>query len=90
MRSIRSRQEAETADASPGAARCPGTGHHVILRGLERGQIVADAQDREAFAGRLGALAAAAGTMGLRLGYCPSSGGGRSTAPGPSPTPVFA
>ena len=41
----------------------PGTGHHAILRGLERGQIVADAQDREAFVARLGALAAATGTM---------------------------
>ena len=40
----------------------PGTVHHVILRGLKRGQIVADAQDREAFLARLGALAAATGT----------------------------
>ena len=40
----------------------PGTVHHVILRGLERGQIVADAQDREAFVARLGDLAAATGT----------------------------
>ena len=40
-----------------------GTLQHVILRGLERGQIVADAQDREAFVARLGALAAATGTM---------------------------
>ena len=40
----------------------PGTVHHVILRGLERGQIVADAQDREAFLARLGDLAAATGT----------------------------
>ena len=29
-----------------------GTVEHVILRGLERGQIVADAQDREAFVAR--------------------------------------
>jgi len=36
----------------------PGTAHHVILRGLERGQIVADAQDRQACLARLGALAA--------------------------------
>ncbi len=40
----------------------PGTVHHVILRGLERGQIVADAQDRAAFVARLGDLAAATGT----------------------------
>jgi len=40
----------------------PGTVHHVILRGLERGQIVADAQDRAAFVARLGDLATATGT----------------------------
>ena len=40
----------------------PGTVHHVILRGLDRGQIVADAQDREAFLARVGDLAATAGT----------------------------
>ena len=40
----------------------PGTLHHVILRGSERGQIVADRQDREAFVARLGAGATATGT----------------------------
>jgi putative transposase len=40
----------------------PGTLHHVILRGIERGQIVADRQDREAFVARLGAVATATGT----------------------------
>jgi putative transposase len=40
----------------------PGTVHHVILRGLDRGLIVANAQDRAAFVMRLGDLAAATGT----------------------------
>ena len=40
----------------------PGTVHHVILRGLERGQIVADRADREAFLARLDEVAAATGT----------------------------
>jgi putative transposase len=40
----------------------PGTVHHVILRGLERGQIVADGEDRAAFLTRLDEVAAATGT----------------------------
>jgi REP element-mobilizing transposase RayT len=40
----------------------PGTLHHVILRGLERGKIVVDAEDRAAFVTRLGAVATATGT----------------------------
>jgi putative transposase len=40
----------------------PGTLHHVILRGIERGTIVADAEDRAAFLGRLGDIATATGT----------------------------
>jgi REP element-mobilizing transposase RayT len=40
----------------------PGTLHHVILRGLERGRIVADDQDRVAFVERLGTVATATGT----------------------------
>ena len=40
----------------------PGTLHHVIIRGLERGAIVKDDTDREAFATRLGTLAEATGT----------------------------
>ena len=40
----------------------PGTLHHVILRGIERGRIVADAEDRAAFLGRLGDVAPATGT----------------------------
>jgi putative transposase len=40
----------------------PGTLHHVILRGLERGAIVKDEADREAFVTRLGAVARATGT----------------------------
>jgi hypothetical protein len=39
----------------------PGTLHHVILRGMERGRIGADRQDREAFVARLGAVATATG-----------------------------
>jgi putative transposase len=40
----------------------PGTLHHVILRGLERGLILQDDVDREAFVARLGTLAQATGT----------------------------
>ncbi len=40
----------------------PGTLHHVILRGLERGAIVKDDVDREAFVTRFGAVAQATGT----------------------------
>jgi DNA-binding CsgD family transcriptional regulator len=32
----------------------PGKLHHVILRGIERAQIVADREDRESFLTRLG------------------------------------
>jgi len=41
----------------------PGTLHHVIVRGLERGAIVKDEVDREAFVTRLGAVAQATGTV---------------------------
>jgi len=40
----------------------PGTLHHVILRGLEPEQIVADALDRQTFVTRLGDVATATGT----------------------------
>lgn len=40
----------------------PGTLHHVIVRGIERGKIVADRQDRAAFVARMGDLAAATQT----------------------------
>ncbi|MBI4840902.1 MAG: transposase [candidate division NC10 bacterium] len=40
----------------------PGTLHHVIIRGLERGAIVKDDVDRAAFVTRLGAMAQATGT----------------------------
>ena len=40
----------------------PGTLHHVILRGMDRGQIAADEEDREAFVARLGDIATATGT----------------------------
>lgn len=40
----------------------PGTLHHVIIRGLERGVIVKDDADRAAFVTRLGTLAQATGT----------------------------
>ena len=40
----------------------PGTLHHVIIRGLERGAIVKDDVDREAFVTRLGTVAQATGT----------------------------
>jgi len=40
----------------------PGTLHHVIIRGIERGAIMKDNVDREAFVTRLGAVAPATGT----------------------------
>ena len=40
----------------------PGTLHHVILRGMGRGRIVADREDRHAFVTRLGEVAIATGT----------------------------
>jgi REP element-mobilizing transposase RayT len=40
----------------------PGTLHHVIIRGLERGAIVKDDVDRQAFVTRLGTVAQATGT----------------------------
>jgi putative transposase len=40
----------------------PGTLHHVMLRGIARGQIVADREDRETFLRRLGEVAIATGT----------------------------
>ena len=44
----------------------PGTPHHVILRGIERGQIVADREDRESFLARLGlSLADTARPLGV-------------------------
>ena len=36
----------------------PGTLHHVMVRGIERGKIVNDAADRDNFVSRLGDLAA--------------------------------
>jgi hypothetical protein len=44
----------------------PGTLHHVIFRGIGRGQIVADQQDRESFLARLGlSLADTARLLGV-------------------------
>lgn len=40
----------------------PGTLHHVILRGMERGAIVTDDEDRTVFVARLGAVAIDTGT----------------------------
>ncbi len=40
----------------------PGTLHHIMLRGIARGTIVADDQDRAAFLRRLGVVAPATGT----------------------------
>lgn len=35
----------------------PGTLHHLIIRGIERRQIVDDDEDREGFVARMGAIA---------------------------------
>ena len=44
----------------------PGEPHHVILRGIERGQIVVDRGDRESFLARLGlSLADTARLLGV-------------------------
>ena len=40
----------------------PGTLHHVIIRGIEKGLIVRDDEDRKNFIGRMGALAKETGT----------------------------
>jgi len=40
----------------------PGTLHHVIIRGIERGKIVSDNQDRQDFVSRLGTIALESGT----------------------------
>jgi len=40
----------------------PGTLHHVIVRGIERRQIVDDEKDRNNFVDRMGSLASATGT----------------------------
>jgi putative transposase len=40
----------------------PGTLHHVIIRGIERGSIVIDDSDRSWFLGRMGLLAKETGT----------------------------
>ena len=68
-------QEGETSEAPPAPPRCPsalrleplaGTLDDVILRGLERGGIVADWQDRESFLARLGlSLADTARLLGV-------------------------
>jgi hypothetical protein len=51
----------------------PGTLHHVILRGMERGRIVTDREDCAMFLARLGEVALATGTTALRLGAPPES-----------------
>jgi putative transposase len=40
----------------------PGTLHHVMIRGIERGEIVGGVKDRKAFVERMGALAVETGT----------------------------
>lgn len=52
----------------------PGTLHHVIIRGLERGAIVKDDVDRAAFVTRLGAVAEATGTTIYAWALLPNHG----------------
>lgn len=40
----------------------PGTLHHVIIRGIERGKIIGGDRDQKEFVGRMGALAMETGT----------------------------
>jgi len=40
----------------------PGTLHHVIVRGIEKREIVLDKLDRENFVTRMGGIAASTGT----------------------------
>ena len=40
----------------------PGTLHHVIMRGIEKGVIFKDDDDRKAFMSRMGELAKSSGT----------------------------
>lgn len=41
----------------------PGTLHHVIVRGIEKRQIVDDNEDRKAFVSRMGEVAGDTGTI---------------------------
>jgi DNA-binding CsgD family transcriptional regulator len=51
-----------------GTADASGTLHHVILRGMERGQMVAAREDRESFLARLGlSLADTARQLGVSI-----------------------
>jgi putative transposase len=52
----------------------PGTLHHVILRGIERGQIVTDREDRAMFLARLGEVARATGTTLYAWALLPNHG----------------
>lgn len=49
----------------------PGTLHHVMLRGIERGNIVYDDEDREDFLTRMGDQARATGSSvyGVKAGH---------------------
>jgi putative transposase len=52
----------------------PGTLHHVMVRGLDRGAIVMDDTDREAFIARLGDVAQATGTAIYAWALLPNHG----------------
>ena len=61
----------------------PGTLHHVILRGIERGQMVAALEDRESFLARLGLSLADTARL---LGVC-TSGIAKAVARAERPSP---
>jgi len=44
---------------------CPGTLHHVMVRGIERRRIVEDEEDRKNFVSRLGSLPHKAGPRSM-------------------------
>src|SRR5512141_1395019 len=52
----------------------PGTLHHVIVRGVDRGAIVKDDADREGFIARLGDVAQATGTAVYAWALLPNHG----------------
>ena len=61
-----SRQEGETSMLRQTRPDAPGTVHHVILRGMERGQMVAAREDRDCFLAHLGlSLADTARLLGV-------------------------
>jgi hypothetical protein len=52
-----------------GGGQAPGTLHHVIIRGIERKEIVKDDHDRHNFVYRMGTIALETGTLVKDVSY---------------------